>query len=122
MTTVNFCDQCDSLYFIQHDNETNKLSYICRNCGNSEECKEYLIFENDYKKNNKLSYIEELLKQNPDLIHDPSIPKISVPCKNENCKLEGTGDNGVAIIKYDDINLSYIYVCIKCNNYWTNDN
>ena len=120
MSTVKFCSQCDSLYFIQHKTHDNKLNYVCKNCGNQEECEKHLIHEQDYKKNHKLSYIEEILKLNPELINDPSIPKVTnLNCKNDNCKNE---NKKVAIIKYDDQNLSYIYICYHCKYYWTNTN
>ena len=123
MSTVKFCNQCDSLYFIQHNSNDNKLNYICKNCGNQEECEQHLIHEQDYKKNHKLSYIEEILKLNPDLINDPSIPKVTnLTCKNKCLKVKSTSNNEVAIIKYDDQNLSYIYICCNCGYYWTNTN
>ena len=118
MTTVNFCSECDSLYFIQHNSETNKLNYICKNCGRTEECNNHLIHENDFKKNHKLIYIEELIKNNPDVIKDPSIPKIKMDCIH--CKEED--DSEVSLIKYDDTNLLFIYICNTCKHYWTNTN
>ena len=122
MTTVNFCPECDSLYFIQHTADTNTLNYICKNCGSSEECTNHLIHDNDFKKNHKLSYVEELIKNNKDLINDPSIPRIKMVCKNKDCLLEQgePGEQVVSLIKYDDTNLLFIYICTNCKNYWTN--
>ena len=117
MSTVKFCNQCDSLYFIQHDTETKTLNYICKNCGNSEECDKYLIYELDSTVNHKLHYIEELLRINPRIMYDPSIPKIQEKCK----QCEG---KEIALIKYDDEALSYVYMCCneKCRFYWINKN
>ena len=115
MTTVNFCPECDSLYFIQHNPETNILNYICKNCGRMDECTSHLIHENDFKKNHKLIYVEELIKNNPDVIKDPSIPKIHINCIKCN-------RDAVSLIKYDDTNLLFMYICnnLECGHYWTN--
>ena len=70
-----------------------------------------------YNKNNKLTYVETILKNNPDMINDPSIPKINKTCDKCN-------HTEVALIKYDDENLSYMYICMKpeCKHYWINTN
>ena len=125
MANVKFCKECDSLFFIQHNDDTNSLNYICRNCGNTELCNHHLIHEQDYSKNHKLSYVEQILKFNPDLVNDPSIPKLhDIEC--EKCKetRSGKGDykHKIAFIKYDDTNLAYMYICCHCKNYWINTN
>lgn len=122
MANVKFCKDCDSLFFIQHNNETNSLNYICRNCGNSESCNEYLIHEHDYSKNHKLNYIEQIIKFNPELVNDPSIPKLNhIQCKDISCR-QNSPDSKIALIKYDDTNLSFIYICCHCHKYWINTN
>ena len=34
---MHFCDKCNNMYYIKlEDNDCNKISYYCRNCGNTD--------------------------------------------------------------------------------------
>ena len=69
---------------------------------------------------------------------DPTLPRISnVPCPNTECPSnkglgdgegegEGSGEGGrkkseVVYLRYDDINMKYIYLCAHCDTVWRTD-
>lgn len=119
---MKFCVNCDNMYYIGiSQDDSNKLIYYCRNCGNKDES-----VTNDgicvLKTNFKNSGIttEHIVNQYTKL--DPTLPRIySIKCPNSNCKtnLPNVAEPAEVIyMRYDDTNLKYLYICSTCDTVW----
>ena len=52
---------------------------------------------------------------------DPTLPRINtIKCPNSNCKSNTDDDEKreVIYIRYDDINIKYMYLCAVCDTTW----
>lgn len=117
---MHFCTVCDNMYYISLDPaDNNKLIYYCRNCGHQDETiavdstnvsqihvkrseQEFRHFINKYTK------------------FDPTLPRVNnIKCPNPECGTN-TRDEPREIIymRYDDINMKYIYICSTCDIVW----
>jgi uncharacterized Zn finger protein len=113
------------MYYISIDpNNANKLVYYCRNCGNVDET---LSVDNVTVSKIQLKKSEQEFSHiiNKYTKLDPTLPRIStVLCPNINCKTN-TDDapREIIYIRYDDINMKYVYLCSTCDTVWkTEDN
>jgi DNA-directed RNA polymerase subunit RPC12/RpoP len=117
------------MFYIRIDSEnTNKLIYYCRNCGNEDN-----TISND---NVSISKIQ-IKKSEQEFTHfinkytklDPTLPRIyTMLCPNAECKTNakasaGPSKTGAEIIylRYDADNLKYLYICSECNTTWKTD-
>ena len=121
---MEFCEQCKNMYYIKlkSDDEDDKLTYYCRNCG----------FEDDnIQKTNICVSKTKFKKKNQSFNHiineytklDPTIPRVyNMDCPDDDCKSnkENTEDE-VLYIRYDDENMKYIYMCCCCDKIWKNE-
>lgn len=135
---MRFCTQCNNMYYIRLASEgEDKLVYYCRNCGHEDAtfdvdniCVSKTQLKRGEQKYNNI--INEYTKL------DPTLPRISnVPCPNTECPSnkglgdgegegEGSGEGGrkkseVVYLRYDDINMKYIYLCAHCDTVWRTD-
>jgi len=110
------------MYYLKISSEdSNQLSHYCRNCGyidNTIQTEGTTILQSHFKE-------EELNIQhivNPYTKFDPTLPRIyNIPCPNSACKTnEHDSKIPVEIIylRYDDVNLKYIYLCSTCDTTW----
>ena len=120
---MHFCSSCQNMYYIRIDGEdTNKLLYYCRNCGNE---------DNLLKIENVSVSKTQLKKSDQNFTHiinkytklDPTLPRMSkILCPNSAC---GTNTHETAreiiYIRYDDINIKYVYLCSTCDTVWKTD-
>jgi DNA-directed RNA polymerase subunit M/transcription elongation factor TFIIS len=120
---MHFCSNCSNMYYISIDAEDpNKLVYYCRNCGN----KDATISTNDV---NVLNV--QLKKSEQEFSHiinkytklDPTLPRISnILCPNEDCQTnKDDKDREIICIRYDNVNMKYVYVCSSCDVVWKTD-
>ncbi len=120
---MHFCKSCSNMYYIKlSDSDNNKLSYYCRNCGTIDEnilsdniCVSKQSFNNNSQK------IDLFVNQYTKL--DPTLPRTnSIKCPNEKCISNSDTnekvENEVLYIRYDDVNMKYIYVCCNCDFTW----
>ena len=122
---MHFCNNCENMYYIRIDsNDTNKLIYYCRNCGNEDT----LLTNNNFiisksKLNNNEEEYSHIINEYTKL--DPTLPRINtIKCPNQNCKsnTEEGKEREVIYMRYDDTNMKYIYLCSECDTVWqTND-
>lgn len=123
-----FCSNCDNMYYLKiNDKNTNKLLYYCRQCGN----------EDDSLVNNEICVLKTKLKDNEQVYHhiineytkeDPTIPRITnIKCPNTDCPSNINSDDEnkdesvkreVLYIRYDDLNMKYVYLCAICDKVW----
>jgi len=124
MKESDFCPTCRYyLYLRQEDADEEKgaeevLRRICRNCGYEEEDKQGgLILEIDLKEKTSEGYkilLNEFTKQ------DPTLPHVNtIKCPNSGCPTNTSGvEKDVIYIKYDAVNLKFLYICNKCDYQW----
>ena len=127
---MHFCSECQNMYYLKikpnDEDDTDKLIYYCRNCGNEDDTisegnicvSKTTIREN---KNNVSTVINEYTKI------DPTLPRTDmIKCPNQECEsndIDKDIKREVLYIRYDDINLKYVYMCTHCDTVWKiNDN
>ena len=136
---MHFCEKCDNMYYLKiSDEEKDKLIYYCRNCGHEDSnitdenvCVLKTIIQQKSQRHKQV--INEYTK------YDPTLPRINtIKCPNQSCISNQVGDDAelgkedfsktkdsnereVIYIRYDDINMKYIYMCAKCNTTWKTD-
>ena len=123
---MHFCEKCQNMFYIKLENEDcNKIIYYCKNCGNS----------NDNLLDNKKCILKESfgkISNNFDNVVnkytklDITLPRINyVKCPNEKCDSNSSDfDNSnreIIYIRYDDINMKYLYLCSHCEFKWNTE-
>lgn len=117
---MHFCTQCQNMYYISIDpDDTNKLVYYCRNCGNQDDT---LSVDNVTVSKSQLKKSEQEFSHviNKYTKLDPTLPRINkVLCPNPECSTN-TKDEAreIIYIRYDDKNMKYVYLCSTCDIVW----
>lgn len=127
----------------------DELVNYCRNCGHEETHRSFenVCVLNTQISRNEAQFshlVNEFTK------YDPTLPRLNfLQCPNEACisnkpalaqaqqqqsqpqqaaKEDGAAAAGMAavssevvFIRYDDVNLKYVYVCVHCDTLWKND-
>jgi DNA-directed RNA polymerase subunit M/transcription elongation factor TFIIS len=112
------------LYISINENDTNKLIYYCRNCGNKDETitDEGVCILNTQLKKGEQKF-NHIINKYTKL--DPTLPRIyNVKCPNSGCKTNSDNEKKmpeVIYIRYDDENLKYLYICAECDYTWKTD-
>ena len=148
---MHFCSECSNMYYLKiMDNDANSLIYYCRNCGhvNDTLTAENVCVSDTQIKRSEDQYthiVNEYTK------FDPTLPRINtIDCPNSKCasnasasaSASATGPSAtgpsadaspgpeaeagkvereIIYIRYDDMNMKYMYVCAVCNTQWKND-
>jgi hypothetical protein len=100
--------------------EANDLVMYCKNCNwttNSGHEKGMCVYESSAVEE-EADYKQYMTK---DVKNDHTLPRIRhIKCPNEKCT--GTdADREVIYVKYDNINLKYLYFCCDCETFWKSD-
>ena len=107
------CNQCFS-YQMQED----KLFRMCRKCGfQEEEKKGALLMETYIQERTSEAYkvlTNEFTRQ------DPTLPHVTtIKCPNAECATnQGKVTKDVIYMKYDNVNMKYLYICNVCTEQW----
>ena len=118
---MHFCVKCNNMYYIRvTEDDANKLIYYCRNCGHEDTL---LTSENVCVTKTQLTQSEKTYSHivNKYTKLDPTLPRInSIKCPNQNCasNKEVGVEREVIYMRYDDVNMKYIYICAKCDTIW----
>jgi len=120
---MHFCTSCQNMYYIRIDSEnTNKLVYYCRNCGNEDST---MDINNISVSKTQLSKSEQKFSHiiNKYTKLDPTLPRISkILCPNAECETNThETPREIIYIRYDDVNMKYIYLCSTCDTTWKTD-
>lgn len=124
---MHFCDKCNNMYYLKlSDDDSNKLIYYCRNCGNEDDIltKENICVLDTTVRETEQRYSQSI---NEFTKFDPTLPRINtIRCPNSECPSNiddesSENDREVIYIRYDDTNMKYIYMCAKCNTIWKTD-
>lgn len=119
---MHFCSDCGNMYYVKLDSiDENKLMYYCRKCGkedNSISQQEIVVSKTVIHKNN--ANFNQFMNEYTKL--DPSLPRIkNIECPNTECPVydkEDPKEQEVIYIRYDNVNLKYIYLCSHCEHVW----
>ena len=117
---MHFCSICNNMYYIRINVEDpNKLVYYCRNCGNEDKL---LAIENVCVSTTQIKKSEQSFGHiiNKYTKLDPTLPRINnILCPNPECQTN-TEDHSreIIYIRYDDVNMKYIYLCSSCEHVW----
>lgn len=129
---MHFCSVCGNMYYLKivedEESENTSLAYYCRNCGNSDTM---LMTENNCVSNTQIKRTEQNYNHiiNEYTKHDPTLPRIStINCPNPTCESNTVEEEGassemakkpeIIYIRYDDVNMKYIYLCTYCDTKW----
>lgn len=117
---VEFCDNCDNLFYLYINKESSNITYICKSCGNEKDMgSKVLSVNNNTKVNIDKS---DVINTNPFITHDITLPSIknnkNIKCQNELCDAE---EIDIKYIKYDEDNMKYLYICNHCGYKWKNN-
>jgi len=124
---MHFCDECGMLYFIHVSDKKDdaQLIYYCRKCGH----KKNIVTEDNMCVSKthitrKVQKINNIINEYTK--YDPTLPRIkNISCPNSACdsnKKEDAKEIEIIYLRYDDINIKYIYLCVHCDKVWKLDN
>jgi DNA-directed RNA polymerase subunit M/transcription elongation factor TFIIS len=108
------------MYYIRiNENDTNKLVYYCRQCGNEDQL---LSVDNVCVSKTLLKKSEQSFSHiiNKFTKLDPTLPRVNnVLCPNESCATNSESkEREIIYIRYDDTNMKYVYLCSDCDTVW----
>ena len=117
---MHFCSKCSNMLYISiAPDDTNKLIYYCRNCGNVDDTlsTDNVVISKIQLKKSEQEFGHVINKYTK---FDPTLPRINtILCPNAECKTNT--DNAareIIYIRYDDLNMKYVYLCSTCDTVW----
>jgi DNA-directed RNA polymerase subunit M/transcription elongation factor TFIIS len=118
-SNLRFCPVCENYLYTDVDAESLDLFRVCRKCGHKEkDTKGGLVSEMMIQQQSAEGYkilLNEFTRKDPRL---PHIRK-NITCPNVGCDSnKGGKDPDVIYIKYDAVNLLYLYICDICGEKW----
>jgi DNA-directed RNA polymerase subunit M/transcription elongation factor TFIIS len=118
-SSLKFCTVCDNYLYMQVDSESQELTRLCRKCGYKEQdTTGGLVMEMMIQEDSAEGYkvlLNEFTRKDPRL---PHIRK-NITCPNLVCDSnKGGKDPDVIYIKYDLVNMMYLYICDICGEKW----
>jgi DNA-directed RNA polymerase subunit M/transcription elongation factor TFIIS len=118
-SSLKFCPVCENYLYTEVDAESQELTRLCRKCGHKEQdTKGGLVMEMMIQQRSAEGYkilLNEFTRKDPRL---PHIRK-NISCPNAVCDSnKGGKDPDVIYIKYDVVNLMYLYICDICGEKW----
>jgi hypothetical protein len=120
-STIHFCPVCRNYLFAQisDDDDTQVLHRLCKNCGfRQEHVQGGLISEIIVGERSAEGYKILLNEFTPE---DPRLPHIhgTIKCPIPNCPSNSKGkESDIIYMKYDAVNLNFLYICYDCRYTW----
>lgn len=120
---MHFCSKCQNMYYIRIDStDPNKLEYYCRNCGNEDKL---LATENVCVSKIQIKKSEQSFNHiiNKYTKLDPTLPRMNtILCPNSDCDTNTKNkEREIIYIRYDEVNVKYVYLCSICDTVWKID-
>jgi DNA-directed RNA polymerase subunit M/transcription elongation factor TFIIS len=117
---MHFCSKCENMYYLRLAGENgDQLVYYCRNCGNEESSTtgDNVCVSKTTLRRSEQQYTHVL---NEYTKLDPTLPRVTnIPCPNADCPTNKSGaKREVIYIRYDDVNVKYVYLCASCDRVW----
>jgi hypothetical protein len=116
-SSLKYCSVCENYLYMQVDAESQELRRMCRKCGFKEESPGGLVMEMMIQQRSTEGYkilLNEFTRKDPRL---PHIRK-NITCPNTACESNHGKEPDVIYIKYDVVNLMYLYICDICGDQW----
>jgi DNA-directed RNA polymerase subunit M/transcription elongation factor TFIIS len=118
-SAIHFCPTCNYYLYLNVMGDEQELVRICRNCGFQEkDTKGGLISELLIQEQSSEAY-KILLHEHTHL--DPRLPHLrgSMKCPNSACESNTGGkESDIIYMKYDAVNMLFIYICTICDTKW----
>ncbi len=117
IAAMEFCPVCDNMLYIKA--EANDVVFHCKNCMYSrrQDDADKSICITSNSQNDKSIYS---MFMNPYLRHDPTLPRVdNIDCPNGDCTKPPKMKPNVIYLKYDAVNMKYLYNCTYCQHFWT---
>lgn len=118
---MRFCKFCDNMLYADITTEKD-LKFYCKNCQNEEILKKEdnsICIIDDNKLTDDVKYKQYVNKY---IGFDKTLPRVNnIECpwySEGKCNKPDDKDNEVIYIKYDFINMKYMYHCCYCKNFW----
>lgn len=121
---MHFCSICSNMYYITID-DSQELIYYCRKCGHQDpsltvNTSTMVVSKISTKLDQSFSHIINKYTK-----YDPTLPRINtIQCPNEACTSNSASASAASLnreiiyIRYDDINMKYVYLCCHCDTVW----
>ena len=121
---MHFCSNCSNMYYIRiNSDDPNSLVYYCRQCGNEDKI---IAVDNVCVSKTQIKKSEQSFNYiiNKYTKLDPTLPRINnILCPNPDCNTYTKDESREIIyIRYDDVNMKYIYLCSTCDTVWNTNN
>ena len=117
---MKFCNVCSNMYYMRiSSTNANQIVYYCRKCGNEDTllashdvCVSKVVVKKSEQSFNHI--INKYTKL------DPTLPRINnILCPNAECSTNKDGkEREIIYIRYDDVNMKYVYLCCECDTVW----
>ena len=121
---MHFCRVCSNMYYCRLADKGDSLTYYCRNCGDENEnpslsTKHQTIIKNSA---NEKQTFPHIINKYTKLDH--ALPRTNtIQCVNSSCESNQSdfneNDREIIIIRYDNANMKYVYLCSHCDQAWT---
>jgi DNA-directed RNA polymerase subunit M/transcription elongation factor TFIIS len=102
------------------ENEEHNLHLHCKFCNNIQEIDNNvpkLISRTSFKDDES---INKWIK--PDIEKDVTLPRVTnILCVNTECTKAKDKDNEIILVRYNKVDVKYIYFCVHCKKFWKND-
>ena len=117
---MHFCSNCSNMYYTRiNADDPNKLVFYCRKCGNEDSllAAENICVSKTHIKKSEQSFNHIINKYTK---YDSTLPRINnILCPNSDCPTNKDGkDREIIYIRYDDVNMKYVYLCSDCDTVW----
>jgi DNA-directed RNA polymerase subunit M/transcription elongation factor TFIIS len=113
------------MYYIRlSEEDPNSIVYYCRNCGheNKNISLDSVTISKTSFKHNKQKYNSIINKYTK---MDPTLPRINtIKCPTQSCKSnekENDKDREIIYLRYDDVNMNFVYMCTTCDTVWNTE-
>jgi DNA-directed RNA polymerase subunit M/transcription elongation factor TFIIS len=112
---MNFCDVCDNMLYIKHDGM--RILHMCMCC--HKEFSDILKDKTVRVSRKVINESSQSVTIDQDTFSDPTLPVVdTIPCNNKKCDKPPR----VAYIRYDHVNMKYMYKCRNCGETWDSKN
>jgi DNA-directed RNA polymerase subunit M/transcription elongation factor TFIIS len=114
------------MYYIRiNADNPNQLIYYCRNCGTEDTVNDTssISVSKISMKNNDQQFSHIINKYTK---LDPTLPRVNnIACINAECSTNHeeaqTEEREIIYIRYDEVNMKYVYLCSTCDTIWKTD-
>jgi DNA-directed RNA polymerase subunit M/transcription elongation factor TFIIS len=115
---MKFCNICANMLYVS-TNADKKLIHHCNMCGTTEVADTSLssvCVIDDNKVDDAILYKQYLTTN---IKYDPSLPRVNnIECPNTECIKDKEAEPETIYLKYDFMNMKYLYYCCHCEHFW----